>query len=162
MQDWSRRIAVLGAAFGVMLGAACSPGGREAVDDSEEGLAFQYREGLMHAISWKVAGLRAMADGEVPADDEAFSEGATDVAALAGMVIDGFIPGSNVPGSRALPEIWENWEDFTRRMEEMQMAADSLVAAARSGGVAGSDSALRSLAQTCGNCHRTYRAPDEE
>lgn len=159
MQHRSRKLAAT-VVVGLML-AACSGGQQSAVDDSEEGLAFQYREGLMHAISWKVARLRAMADGDLQADDEAFLKGATDVASLTGMATEGFIPGSNVTGSRALPEIWEHWDDFTNRMSEMQTAADALVSSARNGGVAGSDSALRSLAQTCGNCHRTYRAPDE-
>jgi cytochrome c556 len=161
MQTGLRKIAAIGTALCFILVAACSPGDRAPqLDDSPESMAFQYRDGLMHVISWRVAQLRGMTDGEVPQDDETFVRNARELATLSGMINEGFPPGSNVPGSRALPEIWEHWDDFVRRTEEMQTAADALVAAAENGGVAGSGNALRSLAQTCGNCHRTYRAPD--
>lgn len=161
MQDVSRKLISFAAVLALAAGVACSSGDQPELDDSPEAAAYRYRDGLMAVIEWKLIQLRDMADGVVAADDAEFVKGAEDLSALAGMVTEGFVPGSIVPGSRALPDIWSNWSDFEQRVEEFQTGADALVAAARNGGVSGSDAALRSFAQTCGNCHRAYRAPED-
>ena len=49
-------------------------GGGAAVDDSPEGQAVQYRQSVMRSLGYKVAAVRAMASGEVPADEAKFRE----------------------------------------------------------------------------------------
>ncbi len=154
------RLVWVGAMVALALAAGCSSGDSQPqLDDSPEAAAYQMRDGLMDVIAWKLTRMRMMADGDIPASDETFLKDARDLAALTSMAADGFIPDSIVPGSRALPAIWQNWNDFTRQADAFHASANALADAASSGGIAGSDAALRNFAQTCGNCHRTYRAP---
>jgi cytochrome c556 len=90
-----------------------------------------------------------------------FTKAATDLAALSGMVTDGFMPQGAPDGSRALPAIWESWSDFEMRAQNFQEAAQAVANAAQSGGLEGARDLVRPLQQTCGGCHSTYRAPDE-
>ena len=80
----------------------------------------------MNTIAWKVSKLRGMAQGEVPVDDAFFKKSAHDVATLAGMLADGFIPNSIVKGSLALPDIWKNFSDFQQKANDLQTAATAL------------------------------------
>jgi cytochrome c556 len=142
---------------------ACSQGSSPAaaVDDSPEGQAFEYRTGLMQAVSWKVGKLRAMAMGEIPVDDMAAVKGARDVATLAGMMAEGFIPNSAVDGSAALPEIWTNFSDFEQKAKDLQTAATALADAAQANGFEASKGMVQAVGQSCGGCHRPYRRREE-
>jgi cytochrome c556 len=116
MKTRSHKLALLGALLLPLFVASCGGGGGAATeDDSPEANAFRFRDGVMHAVSWKMTRIGGMASGEIPANNEQFTKDARDLAALAGMLTDGFIPNSIVKGSIALPEIWTNWSDFKRR-----------------------------------------------
>lgn len=153
------RFVAMGAVLGLVMGVACS--GAAPEDDSPEADAYRYREGLMHAIAWKSGQVRGMAQGEIPPDDTAFTKNAEDLAALAGMISDGFIPDSAVEGSRALPAIWENWDDFVQRAQDLQAAAESVASMAAGGGLSAAQSAALDLGQNCGACHDSYRESSE-
>src|SRR5688500_18601138 len=109
-----------------LLLASCGGTTSAPVDDTPEGQAFQYRQGIMRALAYKVGQARAMAQGEIPADNAAFAKDANDIAALAGMVTEGFIPNSAVAGSAALPDIWTNMPDFQMKAADLQNAATAL------------------------------------
>ncbi len=79
---------------------AAGGGASARADDSPEYQAFQFRDGVMHSLAWKVGKLRAMAVGDIPVDNAIALKNARDTAALAGMFADGFIPNSAVKGSR--------------------------------------------------------------
>jgi cytochrome c556 len=142
--------------------AACGGGTAQApVDDTPEGRAFEYRHSVMEAIAYKVAQLRAMEQGETPANDAAFAKNANDVAALAGMLPEGFIPNSIVEGSIALPEIWTNMADFQQKAADLQSAAQALATAASQQGFEASKGMVQAVSQSCGACHRPYRRRQE-
>jgi cytochrome c556 len=163
MNDLSRKFALLGVAFALVFVASCGQpgGGADAVDDSPEATAFRARQGLMRMIAWKVGQLRGMEQGDVPVDNAVFTESSVDVAALANMLTDAFIPGSDVEGSAALPEIWSNRDDFDQKAADFMTAAEALAAAAQSGGYDAGQSLVQGVGQTCGACHRSYRRRDE-
>jgi len=129
--------------------------------DTPETAAFHYRDGLMTAIAWKVGKLRGMAQGEITVDEDAFKKNAHDVAALAGMITEGFIPNSAVQGSAALPEIWMNFADFQQKANDLQNAAKTLADAADQGGFEAAKGMVQAVGQTCGGCHRPYRRRQE-
>jgi cytochrome c556 len=144
--------------------ASCGQGSGPApaaVDDSPEGQAWEYRKGVMHAVSWKVGQLRGMAQGDIPVNDMAALEGARDVAALAAMMPEGFIPNSAVPGSGALPEIWTNFADFEQKANDLQTAATALADATAANGFEASKGMVQAVGQSCGGCHRPYRRREE-
>jgi cytochrome c556 len=153
---------VLGASLVSTL-AACSggAGGGAEAPDTPEGAAFEYRHSIMEAVAYKVGQLRGMAQGEIPADNAAFAKHANDVAALAGMVTEGFIPNSVVGDSIALPEIWTNNADFQAKAADFQNAATALATAASQQGFEAAKGMVQAVGQTCGGCHRPYRRRTE-
>ncbi|HVY67066.1 MAG TPA: cytochrome c [Gammaproteobacteria bacterium] len=161
-------ITLLGVVLVPLLVVSCGQGGpgsqtaaKAPEPDTPETAAFHYRDGLMKAIAWKVGKLRGMAQGEVPVDEEAFKKNSHDVVALAGMITEGFIPNSAVPGSAALPEIWMNFADFQQKANDLQNAAKALADSADQGGFEAAKGMVQAVGQTCGGCHRPYRRRQE-
>ena len=166
MNRHSAKIALL-ACFVLPL-AACGQQGAgggaagASADDSPEYQAYQFRDGMMHALAWKVGKLRAMAQGDIPVDNAVALKNAKDTAALAGMLPDGFIPNSIVKGSLALPDIWKNFPDFQMKANDLQMAATALADATQANGFEASKGMVQAVGQSCGGCHRPYRKRDEK
>jgi cytochrome c556 len=157
MKKTTSKLTVLGALLVPLLVVSCGGQAPEVVDDSPEATAFRYRQGLMRAIAWKVGEVRAMAQGEKPANDAVFAKYARDIVTLASMVPEGFIPNSLVAGSAALPEVWTNMADFNQKSMDTQNAAQALADAATQNGFEAAKGLVQPLGQSCGGCHRPYR-----
>jgi cytochrome c556 len=154
---------LLGASVVPFLLISCGGAAPQAtVPDTPEGAAFEFRTGLMEVIAYKVAQARGMAQGEIPVDEAVFKKHASDVAALAGMVVEGFIPNSAIEGSAALPEIWTNMADFQAKAADFQNAAQALADAANQNGFEAAKGMVQAVGQSCGGCHRPYRRRQEE
>ena len=139
--------------------AGCGGGGSgaAAIPDTPEGAAYEYRHSVMEALAFKVGRLRSMAMGETPANDAAFAKDANDVAALAGMLGEGFIPNSIVGPSIALPEIWMNKADFDAKAMAFHNNAQALATAATTQGFEAAKGMVQAVGGGCGDCHRPYR-----
>ena len=159
-----KKLATLtGASLVSLLLVGCGGGTASApVDDTPEGAAVQFRQSLMETIAYKVGQARAMAQGEIPADNATFAKHANDIAALAGMVTEGFIPNSATANSAALPEIWTNNADFQQKAADFQNAATALATAASQQGFEAAKGMVQAVGQSCGGCHRPYRRRQEE
>ena len=142
--------------MGMVLAAGCG-GGAVEVDDSPEGQAFRFRHAVMVVVADKMLTIGGMARGEIEADDTLFTKSAADLATMAGMATEGFMPQGIPQGSRSVPEIWENWSDFERRAQDFQRAAQAVADAAKSGGLDAASDLVRPLQQTCGGCHSTSK-----
>lgn len=159
MNNTSKIFTLTGAAFGLLLLAAC--GGAMVEDDSAEYQAYQYRESLMTLAANRMALIGGMAREEVPLDEAAFVEATTQLAALATMTLDGFENQTLVAASRTLPDVWENWDDFQQKNADFVEATQGLADAAADGGFAAAQGLVQGTAGTCGGCHRMYRQRDE-
>ena len=148
---------LVGASLVAVLAACGAGGGAAPADDSPEGLAVQYRQSVMRSLGYKVAAVRAMASGEVPVDEAKFRKDTADVAALAGMLPEGFIPSSSATDSNANPEVWTNMADFQQKGADLKNAADALAATAASQGFEAAKGMVQAAGSTCGACHRPYR-----
>ncbi|HEX6992810.1 MAG TPA: cytochrome c [Gammaproteobacteria bacterium] len=162
MKKTCSRVLAATAALGMVLVAGCGGGGidRDALGETPEGQAFLFRDAVMTLVAAKMLTVGDMARGDIPADDAVFAKAAADLTVLAGMVTEGFMPQGIPQGSRAMPEIWENWDDFQARAQDFQKAAQAVADAAKNGGLEGARNLVRPLQQTCGGCHSTYRAPE--
>jgi len=147
-----------------MVGAGCSQApdapAAAAEDESPEFAAVEYRQGLMHVMAFKADPVRNMADGSMPVDEALFAKSATDLAAAAGMITEGFIPGGSAgdtAGSGGLPDIWSNWDDFLSKAAALETAATEIATLAAQGGFAAAQEAAGELGANCGGCHRPYR-----
>ncbi|CUH76927.1 c-type cytochrome [Tropicibacter naphthalenivorans] len=65
----------------------------------------------------------------------------------------------SVDGTRAMPEIWDNMDDFGTKWEAYKTAAAEMQTAAATGKDA-IGPALGKLGGSCKGCHDTYRAPE--
>jgi cytochrome c556 len=112
-----------------------------------------YRSHIMKTLGEQFAALNQISKGKAPAADVATQAQILSITAGAAKIA--FEP--NVPGGEAKPEVWDKWDDFSKRLDEMVAAADDLAKSAKSGGVAAVTPKLSSL--SCKGCHDEYRKP---
>lgn len=143
--------------------AACGGGGGGPAADAEtpEGEAYAYREAVMHLIADKMGTIGGMAREEIPVDEAVFTKATADLVALSGMILEGFEVQGIATGSRSLPEIWTEWDDFQQKANDLATAAAGLAQAATTGGFAAAQGLVQGTAGNCGGCHRVYRERTE-
>jgi cytochrome c556 len=73
-------------------------------------------------------------------------------------VLDLFPPGSLTDSSRAKPEIWAKWGEFSKHPANVRKAAQELAAAARAGDEEAVKLKFKALGEACKGCHETFRA----
>lgn len=114
----------------------------------------QKRQETMGLIGSNMKALGKMAKGATPFDAAAAQAAFAKIAEKAAMVPTVFETEANDPESKAAPEIWLNWEDFTAK-------AAALKAAAEAGTSVDSPEALGAavgkLGATCKACHSVYK-----
>ena len=74
-------------------------------------------------------------------------------------VLDFFPRGSLSKDSRAKPEIWAQWSEFTKHPAIATKAAQELSAAAKAGDMALVEHKFKALGEACKACHTDFRAP---
>jgi len=78
-------------------------------------------------------------------------------------VLDLFPKGSTSEKSRAKKEIWERWDEFSERRDEVKAAAAALAKAAAVKDEAQVKVQFKALGDwkkgACGNCHKTFYRP---
>ncbi len=113
---------------------------------------IEYRQHIMKTLNEQAAVVGQILSGAVP-DDNVISH--LDALALtASTALKAYTP--KVPGGEAKPEVWSNWPDFSKRMNEFaKMTADM----AKTAHEQGKDAALAKVvdALSCKDCHDTYR-----
>ena len=94
------------------------------------------------------------AGGEV----KPMSMGARGLAGWAEALPAMFPEGTQLPGSRARPEIWRDRADFDAQVGAFRSATAALLAAAEAGDATAFKSALEAVGAACSACHSSYRA----
>jgi len=119
--------------------------------------AFEFRHSLMHTIEWKVGKL---VEAKMKGDKTAFQKNAADLAFLTTMIPEGFeLKNSIVEDSAAKKEIWEDWDKFLDKAENVQTAARALASANYN--LADFDP-RKFGGQNCGGCHRDFKKRDDD
>jgi cytochrome c556 len=143
MMKRSAKLICAGMMLALQVVAAASADTSDAVD---------YRQHIMKALNEQAGALGEILSGAVP-DDNVIAH--LDVLALtASTALKAFEP--KVPGGEAKPEVWSNWPDFSRRMNEF---AQGTAAMAKLAHEQGKDAGLAKVmdALSCKKCHDTYR-----
>jgi cytochrome c556 len=110
-----------------------------------------YRSHVMKTMGEQLAALGQITKGKAPAGDVAAQ--AEVLSITAGLAKIAFTP--KVLGGEAKPEVWDKWDDFSKRLDEMVAAAADLAKTAKQGGVAAVTPKLSGL--SCKGCHDDYR-----
>jgi len=74
-------------------------------------------------------------------------------------VLDFFPPGSLAENSRAKPEIWARWAEFSKHPANVRKAAQELAAAAKAGDEEAVKVSFKTLGEACKGCHDSFRTP---
>ncbi len=115
------------------------------------------RQAAMKAVGSQNSIATEMLAGKRPFSEDAarqvfmtFSDSATRMRKL-------FPPDSKEGNTKALPAIWEKWDDFDARLAKF--AEQSKAAAGKVTDLGSFKSELSAVRQNCGGCHKPYRAP---
>jgi cytochrome c556 len=112
-----------------------------------------YRSHIMKTMGEQVAALAQIVQGKANAADVAAQAEVLHITA--GLAKVAFTP--KVTGGEAKPEVWDKWDDFAKRLDEMVAKTDDLAKSAKQGGVAAVKPKLMGLG--CKGCHDQYREP---
>ncbi|WP_153067373.1 c-type cytochrome [Steroidobacter cummioxidans] len=110
-----------------------------------------YRSHVMKTLGEQFAALNQITKGKAPAADIATQAEVLSITASVAKVA--FTP--KVLGGESKPEVWDKWDDFSKRLDDMVAAAADVAKAAKQGGVPAVTPKLSSL--SCKGCHDVYR-----
>ena len=126
---------------------------------TKEEQAIKYRQSVYKVILWNFGPMAGMAQGKIPYDATDFAKRAERVATMAPMLLEGYPRGSGSGApTRAKAEIWDNFDEFTRLMHNMENKAAALADVAKEGSLEKSRAAVGELGDACKACHDKYRA----
>lgn len=111
------------------------------------------RMDLMGTVKNNMAVLGDMAKSVTAFDPDEAETAKTALIAAAAAIPGAFAAPARDPKSEALPAIWDDWADFTAKAADMGNA----VALVDVGSVSGVQFGMRTIGQTCGACHKSYR-----
>lgn len=140
-------------AIGILLSAA------QWVYADAEG-EIKYRQGVMGAVGGHMSSMAAILRNQVHLEDLTLHADA--MADLAYVVPNVFPEGSGDGKTEALPEIWQQPEDFQQRMDDFVEASRAMAAAAKTGEMSEIGPAIDSLGKSCKGCHDNYREEHED
>lgn len=118
------------------------------------------RHAQMDLLAYNLGVVGGMAQGRVPYDATAAQAAATNLYHLAAldhtaMWAEG-TDTMSADGTRALPAIWDNMDDFNARYAALLAASEGMMNAAGTD-LASLQGAMGALGASCGGCHQTYR-----
>ena len=102
-----------------------------------------------------------MAKGNTPFDAAKAAAAARDIQTTSDKIPELFPEGSAGHPSEAKEEIWQDWEDFTAKADDLARAAGELSAALET--AAGNEwtAAFKQVSDGCKACHKSYRLEKE-
>lgn len=86
---------------------------------------------------------------------------AKDIMGNMDKVLDLFPKGSTSEKSRALPAIWDKWDEFSKNPGKVKKAASDLADAAKAKDEKIGEK-VKALGDACGGCHKNFRAEEKK
>lgn len=136
-------------AAAVMLAALVPVTQAYAYDDKD---VIDYRQHIMKALDEQTAAFGMVVSTQIE-NDNVISHLET-IALTAKTALKSFE--AKVPGGESKPAVWEQWKDFSDRMNTFVAATDKLVQTARTQGQAAMMQDMVG-ALSCKGCHDVYR-----
>ena len=114
---------------------------------------IDYRTHVMKTLGEQMGAIGMILENKAPPDNLGLH--LKTVAVAATQAKKAFEP--KVPGGNAKPEVWANWPDFSKRLDELVAATADAASAGPHESVASVGAKLKSV--KCKSCHDTYRIP---
>ena len=130
-------------------------------DDHEPTGVIKERMDLMDTQKDAMKVIGEMAKGKIPFDAAKASAAAGEIETTAKKIPDLFPEGSTDASSDAKPEIWTDWETFTKDAADLESAATALKTAL-DGGADDWKAKFKGVIDACKSCHKSFRAEDDE
>lgn len=131
--------------------------------DAKPDPSIAARQAQMRLNAYNVGILGAMAKGTTPYDADKAAAAANNLVMLGSLDWSIYwVPGTDngaMPGTRALPALFDNLEDVAAKEAAFKSAAEAAAAAAPNGQEALA-AAMGGVGAACGACHQAYRAPN--
>jgi cytochrome c556 len=125
----------------------------------EDEMQQSYRQSYFALLASNFGPMVASIKGEIPWDQTQMENWANDLAALSTLnIMRGFIDGSEKGTTRAKPEIWENKDDFTSKMETLHTELVTLQEVTAKGDRAKTAVQIGVAGKACKACHDEYKA----
>jgi cytochrome c556 len=86
---------------------------------------------------------------------------ANKIVEVAGLIPSLFPKGSDQGDTHALPNIWENWDAFTKHADDLKAEATMLASAGQSGDLATVRAQFDKTAKMCGACHKDNKKKED-
>lgn len=129
-----------------------------AKEKTDREKAVDYRQSAMSLIGANFKPMGAMVKGEMPYDAAVFARHAKDLAAIASIdILRGFPEDSEGDDSEAKAEIWLEWEDFKKKMGDMQRESADLATVAATDDKAAIKKQFLATADACKACHKKFK-----
>jgi len=127
---------------------------------SEEG-AVAYRQRIMSANGASMGAINDILKFKLAVSNEHIAAHAETIHRESLLVADAFKAQVTAGETRALPEIWQRWDEFVAAADAMGQASAKLAEVARAGDPQAVMAGVREVGATCGGCHDVFRKPNE-
>ncbi|NBB68947.1 MAG: cytochrome c [Alphaproteobacteria bacterium] len=147
------RTTALAGALGVCLATGV------AFAQAEPDNAIKYRQTIYETLGANLTAVVMNLKGEVSFPDAVGVHARTvaDTAPLVLPAMEQDTAGRGSAETEALDKIWDNWDDFTAKAEDMQAAAVRLAELAQGDDMQAIGAQVQELGGTCKSCHDEYR-----
>ena len=122
--------------------------------------AVKARQAHMQLYAHNIGILGGMAQEKIEYDAALAQIAADNLAAVAALDETTYWPEGTAEGTKALPAIWENMDDFLVKQEGLVTASAAMATVAGTD-LASLQGAMRDLGGACSACHREYRQRDD-
>lgn len=148
--------------IGVLAASFIASGSSLALDEAKENPKLQYRQNVMQIVKYSLLGMRDIIKGDIT-DQSQFSALASSMANASSIATKAFAPDTrSLEGkTTAKDSIWENWEDFSKRMNTFNTDVQALAMVAKQGDMKANILAFKKATKNCKSCHDEYRKDDK-
>lgn len=119
---------------------------------------IKYRRAAMTMIKWHVDRISPMVRNPQAFNRDEVLRNAINIEFLSKVSHEGFVPGSHEGDTKALPEIWKDWNRFKTLNDRFQAEAAKLREVARTGEAAAVKAQLGETNKVCKTCHDDFKS----
>ncbi|MGH8807763.1 MAG: c-type cytochrome [Noviherbaspirillum sp.] len=119
--------------------------------------AIKYRQSAFSVMGTHMGRVAAVVKGEKPYDKAAVEADVALIETMAKLPWNAFPAGSDLPNSKAKPEIWKEQDKVKAGVDKLQAEVVKLSTAAKSGDLNAIKVAFGGVGQSCKACHDNYR-----